>query len=87
MLDLRLVSIDEEGKEVIIKSNTYENEDEAREQYNKLTEEYADQSLPFFGDDEQLIKIVILQTGEEEVISECYFEFSDDLKGDLYQRI
>jgi hypothetical protein len=87
MLDLRLISIDDSGEEVIVKNRTHENEEEAREQYDKLTEEYSEQSLPFFDKDEKLLKLEILPTDSDELISECYFEYSDELKGHLYQRV
>lgn len=87
MLDIKLVTIEESGDELIVKQATFENEDEAQEQYDKLTEEYAEQSLPFFEKGEQLIKLEILKTDSEDFLTECYFEYSDELKGDLYQRL
>ncbi|MFD2828925.1 hypothetical protein [Corticicoccus populi] len=87
MLDIKLSTIEESGEELVVKQHTYENDEDAKELYDKLTEEYAEQSLPFFGKGEQLLKLEILETDSEDFITECYFEYTEELKGHLYQRL
>lgn len=87
MIDIQLVSVHGTGDEVIVKANTFEDEDDARNLYDRLTEQYADQSLPFFEDGESLIRLEIVPTETSNTISECYFEYSDELKGDIYNRL
>ncbi|GAA3724497.1 hypothetical protein GCM10022378_13180 [Salinicoccus jeotgali] len=91
MIDIKLSRIERTGKELDVLKKTYESEEEAIEIYNKLTDEYAEQTLPFFDEDEPLIRLDIMpqsdgDQGNKEQ-KECYFEYSDDLMDTLYKRI
>lgn len=90
MINIELSKVEESGEQVIVKSNTFENEKEAEEVYNSLTDDYADQTLPFFDQNEQLIRLDILPAGKEEARKsqkECYFEYSEELLNKLHKRI
>lgn len=90
MINIELSKVEESGEQVTVKRNTFENEQEAEKIYNTLTDEYADQTLPFFDKGEQLIRLDILPAEEEEARKnqkECYFEYSEDLLISLERRI
>ncbi len=91
MIDIKLSRIERTGKELDVLEKTYESEEEAIEIYNKLTDEYAEQTLPFFDEDEPLIRLDIMPQSDRDVGNkeqkECYFEYSDDLMDTLYKRI
>ena len=90
MIDIELSKVEESGEQTVVKRHTFENEKEAEEIYNLLTDDYADQTLPFFDKGEKLIRLDILPQSAEEVKKhqkECYFEYSEDLLGKLQNRI
>lgn len=90
MINIELSKVEESGEQVIVKRNTFENENEAEEIYNSLTDDYADQTLPFFDKGEQLIRLDILPPSSDEVRKnqkECYFEYSEELLNKLVNRI
>ncbi len=90
MINIELSKVEESGEQVIVKSTTFENEKEAEEIYNSLTDDYADQTLPFFDKGEQLIRLDILPPSAGEVSKsqkECYFEYSEELLNKLLNRI
>jgi len=90
MIDIELSRVEESGEQIVVRRNTFEDEKEAEEIYNLLTDDYADQSLPFFDKGERLIRLDILPQSAEEVKKqqkECYFEYSEDLLGKLQNRI
>ncbi|WP_411841955.1 hypothetical protein [Salinicoccus sp. HZC-1] len=91
MINIELSKVEESGEQVIVKRNTFENEKEAEQIYNTLTDEYADQTLPFFDEGEQLIRLDILPPAVEDEArknqKECYFEYSEDLLASLESRI
>lgn len=86
MLDINLKTI-ESSKEVVVKNHSFQDIDKAQELYDRLTEEYAEQSVPFFDNDEKIIKLELSKDGKNEMESECYLEFSDELLDRLYDRI
>jgi len=87
MVDINLKTIDESEEEVIVKNHSFQDEGEAKDLYYKLTEEYAEQSVPFFEKDEKLIKIELVKKDSEEMDSECYLEYSRELLHSLSERI
>lgn len=90
MINIELSKVEESGEQIIVKSNTFENEQEAEKIYNTLTDDYADQTLPFFDQGEQLIRLDILPPSDDEVSKnqkECYFEYSEELLNKLVSRI
>lgn len=87
MVDINLKTVDESEKEVVVKNHSFQNEGEAKDLYYKLTEEYAEQSVPFFEKDEKLIKIELVKTDSKEIDSECYLEYSRELLDSLVGRI
>lgn len=87
MLDINLKTIDASEEEVVVKNHSFQDVGKAQELYDKLTEEYAEQSVPFFDNDEKLIKLELSKDGKNEMESECYLEYSDELLNSLYNRI
>ncbi|WP_020007548.1 hypothetical protein [Salinicoccus albus] len=91
MINIELSKVEESGEQFVVKSNTFEEESTAEELYNTLTDEYADQTLPFFDQGEQLIRLDIVSPNEDDEApknqKECYFEYSEALLGSLYNRI
>lgn len=91
MINIELSKVEESGEQFVVKSNTFENETEAEELYNTLTDEYADQTLPFFDQGEQLIRLDIISPNNEVKVpknkKECYFEYSEELLSSLYNRL
>ncbi|WP_271398254.1 hypothetical protein [Salinicoccus roseus] len=85
-MNITVSKVEESGREVLVKSTTYE-DDKAVGIYNRLTDEYADQTLPFFDEGEQLIRLDIVPEKETDEDNkeqkECYFEFSEPLLEEL----
>lgn len=86
MLDINLKTVDS-SEEVVVKNHSFQDIEKAQELYDKLTEEYAEQSVPFFDNDEKLIKLELSKDGKNEIASECYLEYSKELLNSLYDRI
>ncbi|WP_462421065.1 hypothetical protein [Salinicoccus sp. Marseille-QA3877] len=87
MLDINLKTIDESEKEVVVKNHSFQDVKKAQELYDRLTEEYAEQSVPFFDNDEKIIKLELSKDDNDEMESECYLEYSDELLNSLYNRL
>ncbi|TVT29667.1 hypothetical protein FO441_05140 [Salinicoccus cyprini] len=91
MMNIKISKVEESGQEVLVKSNTYEEDDKAVALYNRLTDEYADQTLPFFDEGEKLIRLDIVSeddaADENKEQKECYFEYSDALLDELSAHI
>ncbi|MFC3418347.1 hypothetical protein ACFOLA_02345 [Salinicoccus hispanicus] len=89
-MNIKISKVEESGQEVLVKSNTYE-DDKAVELYSRLTDEYADQTLPFFDEGEKLIRLDIMPeddvADENKEQKECYFEYSDALLDELSAHI
>ncbi|MCG7332178.1 hypothetical protein [Salinicoccus roseus] len=85
-MNITVSKVEESGQELLVKSSTYE-DDKAVGIYNRLTDEYADQTLPFFDEGEKLIRLDIVpeqKTDEDnKEQKECYFEFSEPLLEEL----
>ena len=66
MLDINLKTINASEEEVIVKNHSFQDVGQAHELYDKLTEEYAEQSVPFFDNDEKIIKLELSKDGKDE---------------------
>lgn len=86
MLDINLKTVDS-SEEVVVKNHSFQDIEKGQELYDRLTEEYAEQSVPFFDNDEKLIKLELSKDGKNEMESECYLEYSQELLNSLYDRI
>lgn len=89
-MNIKISKVEESGQEVLVKNSTYK-EDRAVALYSKLTDEYADQTLPFFDEGEKLIRLDIVPeegtSDENKEQKECYFEYSDALLDELSAHI
>src|SRR5699024_3599687 len=90
MIDIELSRVEESGEQIVVRRNTFEDEKEAEEIYNLLTDDYADQSLPFFDKWERLIRLDILPQSAEEVKkqqNDSDLEYHEHLLDKLQNRI
>ncbi|GAB3060731.1 hypothetical protein ACFOU0_13725 [Salinicoccus sesuvii] len=90
-MNIKISKVEESGQEVLVKSTTYKEENEAVALYSRLTDEYADQTLPFFDEGEKLIRLDIVPdddaSDENNEQKECYFEYSDALLDEISAHI
>lgn len=87
MVEINLKTIDSTEQETVVKSHSFDDVEEAQNLYDRLTEDYAEQSVPFFDNDEKLIKLELGKDASDEMESECYLEYSRELLDSLYDRI